>query len=179
MLSLFHDKKCCNCFNFVHCILWDFIVLGLVLSWWRIEHEIKNQCSFVISSWEGFSWKGHIRSTCWKLKSHASLKDFASVSRVRPSHEIPAKFFAWRIFKCDFLTLHPYYIYTLIIHKSMKSHSERKTLDRFFTTHTPIFERESYSSLVRNHYSFFFFPLPVLYLERRFVPEHNSHLIRV
>ena len=33
MLALFHDKKCCNCFNFVPCILWDFIVLGLVLSW--------------------------------------------------------------------------------------------------------------------------------------------------
>ena len=33
MLSLFHDKMCCNCFNFIPCILWDFIVLGLVLSW--------------------------------------------------------------------------------------------------------------------------------------------------
>ena len=32
-LALFHDKKYCNCFNFVLCILWDFIVLGLVLSW--------------------------------------------------------------------------------------------------------------------------------------------------
>ena len=37
MLALFHDKKCCNCFNLVPCILWDFIVLGLVLSWWRIK----------------------------------------------------------------------------------------------------------------------------------------------
>ena len=33
MLALFRDKKCCNFFNFVPCILWDFIVLGLVLSW--------------------------------------------------------------------------------------------------------------------------------------------------
>ena len=33
ILALFHDKKCCICFNFVPCILWDFIVLGLVLSW--------------------------------------------------------------------------------------------------------------------------------------------------
>ena len=24
-------------------ILWDFIVLGLILSWWRIEHELKNK----------------------------------------------------------------------------------------------------------------------------------------
>ena len=23
---LFYEKKCCNCFNFVPCILWDFIV---------------------------------------------------------------------------------------------------------------------------------------------------------
>ena len=43
MLALFRDKKCCNCFNFVSCILWDFIVLGLVLGWWRIEHELKNK----------------------------------------------------------------------------------------------------------------------------------------
>ena len=33
LLVLFHDKMFCNCFNFVLCILWDFIVLGLVLSW--------------------------------------------------------------------------------------------------------------------------------------------------
>ena len=28
-----NDKKYCNCINFVPYILWDFIVLGLVLSW--------------------------------------------------------------------------------------------------------------------------------------------------
>ena len=32
ILALFYDKKCCNYFNFVPCILWDFIVLSLVLS---------------------------------------------------------------------------------------------------------------------------------------------------
>ena len=37
-------------------------------------------------------------------------RGFASVSRVRPSREIPTKLSAWRIFKCDFLTLHSYYI---------------------------------------------------------------------
>ena len=35
----------------------------------------------------------------------------------------------------------------------------RKTLDWFSTTHTPIFLRESYSSLVRNHCSLFSIPL--------------------
>ena len=125
MLALFHDKKFCNCFNFVPCILWNFIVLGLVLSWWRIEHKMKNQCSFAIGSWEGFPRKWHMKSTCWKLKSHASLKDFASVSRVRPSCEIPTKFFAWRIFKCDFLTLHPYYIYPHYPQKYKKPFKEK------------------------------------------------------
>ena len=33
MLALFHDKNCCICFNFVPYILWDFIVLGLILSY--------------------------------------------------------------------------------------------------------------------------------------------------
>ena len=28
LLALFHYKKCCNYFNFVPRILWDFIVLG-------------------------------------------------------------------------------------------------------------------------------------------------------
>ena len=32
MLALFHDKNCCICFNLVPYILWDFIVLGLILS---------------------------------------------------------------------------------------------------------------------------------------------------
>ena len=41
MLALSHDKKCCNCINLFPCILWNFIVLSLVLSWWKIEHETK------------------------------------------------------------------------------------------------------------------------------------------
>ena len=51
--------------------------------------------------------KSHMRSTCQKLKSHARL----SISQVRPSCEIPAKLSTLRIFMCDFLTLHLYYIY--------------------------------------------------------------------
>ena len=49
----------------------------------------------------------------------------------------------------------------------------------FFTTHTPIFQRESYSSLERNHYNLFSFPLPLSYLERRFVLKYNPYLFRV
>ena len=70
-------------------------------------------------------------------------------------------------------------IYTLITHKCKRGHSERKTLDRFSTIHTPIFQRENYSSLVRNHFSLFSLPLPLSYLERRFVPKHNPHLFRM
>ena len=82
---------------------------------------------------------------------------------------------------CLSVTLLPFThtMYTLITHKSMRGHSERKTLDRFSTTHTPIFQRESYPSLVRNHSNLFSFPLPLSYLERRFVPKHNPHIFRV
>ena len=50
-------------------------------------------------------------------------------------------------------------IYTLVIHKCMWGYLERKTLDWFSTTHIPIFLRESYSFLVRNHCSLFSIPL--------------------
>ena len=71
-------------------------------------------------------------------------------------------------------------MYTIIIHKSMRGNSQRKTLDRLSTTeHTHLLEKESYLSLVRNHCSFFSFPFPLSYLERRFVPKHNPHLFRV
>ena len=66
---------------------------------------------FTSVSLEVYQRKSHVRSTCWKLKSHASLEDFVSVSQVNPSCEIAAKLSAMKIFKCDFLTLHPYYIY--------------------------------------------------------------------
>ena len=116
-----------------------------------------------------------MRSTCWKLKSHASLEDFVSVSWVRPSHKVLAKNQALRILRVTFLSF-THTIYTLITHKSVRGHLERKTLDRFSTTHTPFFQRENYSSLVRNRSSLFSFPLPLSYLERRIVPKYNPHL---
>ena len=66
-------------------------------------------------------------------------------------------------------------IYTLIIHRNCREAIQReKTLDRFSTTHTPILLK-----LVKNHCNLFFFPLPLSYLQRRFVPKHNPHLFRV
>ena len=102
-----------------------------------------------------------------------------SVSREGPTCEILAKHSTWRFLSVTFLPF-THTIYTLITHKCMRGYSERKTLDRFSTTqHTYLLERESYSSVVRNHSSLFSFLLPFSYLERRFVPKHNPHLFRV
>ena len=74
---LFYDKKCCNYFNVISCILWDFIILGLVLSWWRIEHVLEKQKDFMRRSREACEkltretamWEAHD----WKLRSRARL----------------------------------------------------------------------------------------------------------
>ena len=61
----------------------------------------------------------------------------------------------------------------------MRPFREKNPRQVFYNTTHPIFQRKSYSSLVRNHSSLFFFPLPLSYLERRFVPKYNPHLSRV
>ena len=107
---------------------------------------------------------------------------FSSVSWVRPSREISVKLSVWRIFKCDFLTLHTYYIYSYYPQKYQKIIQREKPYIGFLQhthTHTPIFYRESYSSLVRNHSSIFSFPLSLSYIERRFVSKHSPHLFRI
>ena len=48
-VGLFHDKKCCNCINLFPCILWDFIVLGLVLVG-EDSNLIENQVDFARNS---------------------------------------------------------------------------------------------------------------------------------
>ena len=101
-----------------------------------------------------------------------------SVLQVWPSREVVAKHSAWRIFESDSLTLHPYYIYSHYPQKYIRPFREKSPRE-VFTTHSTIFYRESYSSLVRNLCSLFSFPLPLSYLERRFVPKHNPHLFRV
>ena len=88
MLTLFHYKKCCICFNSVPCILWDFIVLGLVLSRWRIEHVLNEQVDFTSVLQEAYPWKSHVRSTCWKLKSRARL----SISRMSREKDQPMRY---------------------------------------------------------------------------------------
>ena len=87
--------------------------------------------------------------------------------------------FFLELFKCDFSTLHLYYIYPHYPQMYVRPFREKNPRQVFYNTHTPIFQRESYSSLVRIHCSLFSFPLPLSYLERRFVPKHNPHLFRV
>ena len=119
-----------------------------------------------------------MRSTWLETEKSCQAVVFVSVSRVRPSRETIANILPGG-FLCVTSLPFIHIIYTLITHKCKWGHSERKTLDRFSTTHTPIFLRESYSSLVKINYSLFSSPLPLLYLERRFVPKHNLHLLRV
>ena len=136
----------------------------------------------VSNSRKGFSRKGHVRSTYWKLKSYTNLEDFVSVSQVRSSREILAKHSTQRIFKCGFFTLHPYYIYPHYSQKYERPFRAKNSRQVFYNTiqhNTPIFQKESYSSLVRNYCSLFSFPLPLSYLKRRFVSKQNSHIFKV
>ena len=77
MLALFHDKNCCNYFNLFPCILWNFIVWGLVLSWWRIEHVLDEQVDFANVSRETYPREKHVLET--EVLSQAI--SFVSVSR--------------------------------------------------------------------------------------------------
>ena len=158
MFALFHDKKCCNFFNLFLCILCDLILMGLVLSG---EDLIKTV-------------EGHMRSTCWKLKSQCvSLL----ISRVGQVAKWPARCTDSWDFKCDSYTIYPYYIYPHYP-QDCKETIQKKILERgFYNAHH---FRESYSSSRENSFVVFsHFSLSLLYLERRFVPKHNPHLFRV
>ena len=139
---------------------------------------MKNRCNFVTNLREKYPTKKAREKHMLEAEESCQAVNFLNVSQVRPSHKILAKRFAQRILSVTFLPF-THTIYTLITYKSMRDHSKRKTLDRFSTTHTPIFQRESYSSSVRNHSNLFSFPLPLPYLGRRFVPKHIPHLFRV
>ena len=104
---------------------------------------------------------------------------FTSTLRDRPSCNVPVKLSAWRILSVTFLPF-MHAIYTLITHKSKRGYYlERKPQISFYNTIHPSFRGRATHHLERNHCSLFSFPLPLSYLERRFVPKHNSHLYRV
>ena len=74
MLALFHDKNYCNCIKLFPYILWDSTVLGLVLSWWRIEDEMKISVVLRLARKQFASKVFYKKATCdaharnWKVK---------------------------------------------------------------------------------------------------------------
>ena len=65
--------------------------MGLVLSWRKIEHEMKNLCNFLISLREEYLAKRACEKHMLEAKESYRTVVFASVSWVRPSREIPVK----------------------------------------------------------------------------------------
>ena len=109
-------KKCCNCINFVPCILWNFIVLGLVLSWWRIKHAMKINAILWLTR-KKLASKGSRKKAMKKhmLEAEESITRlyFARQDILRGTRET----LCLEDFKCDFLTLHLYYIYPHYLQK--------------------------------------------------------------
>ena len=109
---------------------------------------------FARSTQEAKSRKSHVRSTWLEAEELCQAVIFVSASRVRPSRETFAKHSAWRFFKCDFLTFHPYYICPHYPQMYVRLFREKNPRLVFYNTHTHLL-RKNYSSLVRNHYSLF------------------------
>ena len=150
MLAIFHDKMCCNFINLFLCILWDLIVRGLFFSG---EDLIK-----IV--------KGHMRSTCQKLKSQCILQVISRLGQpVRCTD-------SWD-FKCNFYALHPYYIYPHYPQNCKEAYQIENP--REIST-TPYLVRESYSSSSENLFVISSPSLlPLTYLGRRFVHKYNPH----
>ena len=75
-------------------------------------------------------------------------------------------------------TLHSYYIYPYYLQNFKETIPKKKKILERFLQHIYLV-RESYSSLSEN--SFVISsppPLPLIYIDRRFVPKHNSHLFK-
>ena len=179
MLTLFHDKKCCNFINLFPCILRELIVMGLVLSWWRIKYAMKISAVLPLAhkkfaskgSCEKVTWEAQARS--WRVKCQVAFCEyFARKAISRGTYKILC-------LEVLIVTFHIFYptIYTLITHKSKKRLIKENPRE-VSTKHPPFRERVIHPS-VRNHYSLSSFALPLSYLERRFVPKYNPHQFRV
>ena len=93
MLTLFHDKKCCNSINLFLCILWDFFIMGLVLSWWRLIITIDlTTCSQLTHEWttREMSHEKHML----EVEQSFAMLYFVSHFATRPSCKWPVKLFA-------------------------------------------------------------------------------------
>ena len=166
MLAEFHDKKCCNFINLFLCILWDLIVMGLVLSWWRLLKTVDLVTWLATGSRLGTS-KMLCEKHIWKFKSQDISKVSCDLAKLGddPWDTLTANF------KCDSYTFHLYYIYTLYPQNSEENPIDVSTISTFYKE-LLILNREI---LVVSSPS----PLPLSYIERRFVPKQNSHPFRL
>ena len=73
VLALFHDKKCYNCINLFPCILWDFTILGLVLSWWRLLKKLILRLVSRVVQFAKVTWEAHAGS--WRVKCQATFRE--------------------------------------------------------------------------------------------------------
>ena len=124
ILTLFHDKKCCNFFNLFPCILWDLIVMSLVLSGQNLIKTVEGQMGSIFQK---------LKRQCvsWLISQLGQLARW------------PMRCTGNWDFKCDSYTLYPYYIY-LYYPQNCKGAIKKKTLERgFYNTYLV---RESYSS---------------------------------
>ena len=120
MLVLFHDKKCWNFIYLFPCILWDFTILGLVLSWWRIKPTMRSvqfRDYLARSSQVKISTKRPHEKHMLEAEESSVRLYFMSTLWDRPSHEVLEKLSAWKILSVTFLPF-THTICTLIIHKS-------------------------------------------------------------
>ena len=128
-------------------LLRDFIVLGLVLSWWRIEHEMnEDQC---------ISWLAHEKFVRRVPAKRTREKHMIGSWKVMPGCQfcecLVGKAFPWDTCKTlclkDFLSVtflpFTHTIYTLITHKSIRRlFREKNSRYVFYNTHTHLLERK-------------------------------------
>ena len=124
----FHNKKCCNCINLFPCILWDFILLALVLSWWRLLKELISQHGSQVVQPTNVTWGAHVES--WRVS------EFRDSSReLAKSRDDPRNALTVRILSMTFI-LFTHIIYTLISHKIKKT-IQIENPKEVSTTHPP------------------------------------------
>ena len=112
MLTLFHDKKCCKCIKLFHCILWDFIVFDLVLSWWRIKLQMKISAISQLAhkkfaskgSREKVMWEAYAKN--WIVKCQAIFHETDHLTRY-PLNSLPREFLVWFSYPSPILYIPP------------------------------------------------------------------------
>ena len=138
------------------------------------DSEVRNllTTSSQMDNLQRATWGAHAGS--WRVKCQRWI---SRVTRDLANSRVTREILYLDDFKCDYYTLHPYYIYPHYP-QNCKESIQKKTLESFLQ-HIYLV-KESYTSLSENSFIVSFpSPLPLLYLERRFVPKHNSHLFRV